>query len=193
MGYPDPDDPFILDTDASSYGTGAVVSQLQDGQEQVIAYYSQVLSRPERQYCSTRRELLAVVKAVKHFHPYVYGRPFSVRTDHAALRWLLSFRHPEGQTARWLERLQQYDLQIEYRPGIKHGNADALSRRPCLHVACKHCDRLESKEHHHRKAEEVPSEGKELLKVGMTTLGLTTPVELNGDIKELALNPKDLW
>ena len=158
LGYPNPDDPFILDTDASSYGTGAVLSQLRDGQEHVIAYYSQVLNRPERQYCTTRRELLAVVKAVKHFHPYVYGRPFSVRTDHAALRWLLSFRHPKEQTARWLERLKQYDLQIEYRPGIKHGNADALSRRPCLHVACKHCDRLESKEHHHRKAEEVPIE-----------------------------------
>ena len=192
LGYSNPNDPFILDTDANSYGVGAVLSQIQDGQECVTAYYSQVLSQPERQYCTTRRELLAVVKAVKHFHPYVYGRSFSVRTDHAALRWLLSFRHPEGQMARWLERLQQYDFQIEHRPGIKHGNPDAPSRRPCLRDACKHCNRLESKEHHHRKVEEVPSEDKESLKVQMTTLELSTPVDLNGDFNEHSLNSKEL-
>ena len=55
------------------------------------------MSRPERQYCVTRRQLLAVVRAVQHFHPYLYGRRFTIRTDHAALRWLLSFRSPEGQ------------------------------------------------------------------------------------------------
>ena len=68
----------MLDTDASNYGVGAVLSQVQGGEERVIAYYSQVLSRPERQYCTTRRELLAVVKAVKHFHPYLYGRTFTL-------------------------------------------------------------------------------------------------------------------
>ena len=142
--YPTQDDHFVLDTDASNYGVGAVLSQVQGGEERVIAYYSQVLSRPERQYCTTRRELLAVVKAVKHFHPYLYGHTFTLRTDHAALQWLFSFRFPEGQTARWLERLQQYDFHIQHRPGKLHGNADALSR-PCLNT-CKHCDRLDTQE-----------------------------------------------
>ena len=142
--YPTQEDHFVLDTDASGYGVGAVLSQVQMGEERVIAYYSQVLSRPERQYCTTRRELLAVVKAVKHFHPYLYGRSFTLRTDHAALQWLFSFRFPEGQIARWLERLQQYDFRVQHRAGKLHNNADTLSR-PCLNV-CKHCDRLEAQD-----------------------------------------------
>ena len=85
-----------------------------------------------------------MVKAIKHFHVYLYGRKFLLRTDHSALQWLLSFRHPEGQIARWLERLQQYDFVVKHRAGTKHGNADALSRRPCLLEICKHCDRLDS-------------------------------------------------
>ena len=146
LGYPLPDALLILDTDASNQAVGAVLSQLQDGQEQVIAYYSQTLSRPQKQYCVTRRELLAVIKAVQHFHHYLYGRHFTVRIDHAALKWLLSFRNPEGQTARWIQRLQEYDFEIEHRSGLKHSNADALSRRPCLAQHCKHCDRQETKE-----------------------------------------------
>ena len=112
----------------------------------MVTYYSRVLSAPECRYCVTRWELLAVVKAVKHFHVYLYGRKFLLRTDHAALHWLLSFRQPEGQVACWIERLQQYNFTVEYRPGTKHQNADALSRRPCLQDACRHCDRLESLE-----------------------------------------------
>ena len=110
---------------------GAVLSQIQHGEEKVVAYYSHAMSRSERQYCVTRKELLAVVRSVQHFHfhPYLYGRHFTIRTDHAALRWLLSFRDPEGQIARWLERLQQYDFEIQHRAGTKHGNADALSRQ----------------------------------------------------------------
>ena len=110
LGFPDPDGHFILDTDASAYSMGAVLSQIQHGEEKVVAYYSHAMSRSERQYCVTRKELLAVVRSVQHFHPYLYGRHFTIRTDHAALRWLLSFRNPEGQIARWFERLQQYDL-----------------------------------------------------------------------------------
>ena len=104
------------------------------------------LSRRERQYCTTRRELLAVVRATQHFHTYLYGREFTARTDHAALKWLLSSKNPEGQTARWLEHLQRYNFTVEHRPGEKHGNADALSRRPCLLDDCKHCSKREARE-----------------------------------------------
>ncbi|KAG8184468.1 hypothetical protein JTE90_002315 [Oedothorax gibbosus] len=64
---------FILDTDASKEGIGAVLSQEVDGKERVIAYFSKSLSKPERNYCVTRKELLAIVKAVEHFHHYLYG------------------------------------------------------------------------------------------------------------------------
>ena len=121
--YPDPEAHFVLDTDASAHGIGTVLSQIQSG-EGVVAYDSCTLSRPERNYCVTRRELLAVVKSIHHFHHYLYGRQFTVRADHAALRWLLNFRNPEGQIACWIERLQHYDFQIEHRPGARHGNAE---------------------------------------------------------------------
>jgi hypothetical protein len=75
--------------------------------------------------------LLAIVCSVKHFHHYLYGRPFLVRSDHGSLRWLINFKNPEGQLARWLETLSAYDYTIVHRPGRVHSNADALSRRPC--------------------------------------------------------------
>ncbi|KAK3728413.1 hypothetical protein QZH41_020432 [Actinostola sp. cb2023] len=75
-------------------------------------------------------------------------RPFLVRTDHGALRWLMNFKNPEGQLARWLEFLGTYDLTIEHRSGVKHGNADALSRRSC--EDCNHCQNLEQKERVHQ-------------------------------------------
>ena len=131
LAYPDfreTSSQFVLDTDASS---GAVLSQRQvDGTERVVAYGSRALHRHERNYCATRLEMLALVDFIDHFRYYLLGRKFLVRTNHHALRWLMSFRQPEGQVARWLERLQEYDFTIEHRPGRNHANADALSRRP---------------------------------------------------------------
>ena len=122
-------------------GIGAVLSQEQNGEEHVIAYFSRTLEKPERNYCITRRELLAVVKAIEHFHVYLYDCKFAVRTDHSALQWLLRF--PDGQIARWLEKLQQYDFTTQHRPGRSHQNADTLSRRPCLPTGCRPCQRQE--------------------------------------------------
>lgn len=127
-----------MDADASNEGIGSVLSQQQNGREVVIAYFSKSLSKVERNYCTTRKELLAVIKAIEHFHTYLFGRKFLVRTDHAALNWLLNFKNPEGQLARWIERLQQYDYIVQHRPGRLHSNADALSRRPCWEQDCRH-------------------------------------------------------
>ena len=148
LPYPDPTRPYLLDTDASDEGIGTVLSQVKEGKEHVVAYYSAKLNKAERNYCTTRKELLAVVKSLEHFHPYLYGAKFTVRTDHAALRWLKTLKAPEGQLARWLGRLEQYDYEMQHRPGRIHNNADSLSRRPC-ETSCKHClkkeERLECK------------------------------------------------
>lgn len=84
-----------------------------------------------RKYCVTRKELLALVFACKHFRHYLYGHKVKVNTDHSALKWLMSFKDPQGQVARWIEVLSTYDLEITHRPGVRHGNADSLSRYPC--------------------------------------------------------------
>ena len=145
LSYPSDEGQFILDTDASNFGLGAVLSQEQNGEIKVISFFSKTFSATERRYCVTRRELLAIIKSVKHFHHYLYGKTFKVRTDHGSLTWLLNFKNPEGQLARWLELLSSYDFKIEYRAGRSHNNADALSRRPCLDLPCKHCGNAEAK------------------------------------------------
>ncbi|GFT46295.1 retrovirus-related Pol polyprotein from transposon 412 [Trichonephila clavipes] len=81
---------------------------------------------------------------MEHFHPYLYGRRFLLRTDHASLTWLLNFKNSEGQIARWIQRLQEYDVEIRHRKGSAHENADALSRRSCPE-SCKYCLRIEKK------------------------------------------------
>ena len=130
LAHPDFKKPFILDTDASDLAIGSVLSQKIDGKERVVAYASRTLSKAERKYCVTRKELLALVYFVKYFRHYLYGREFIVRTDHGSLRWLMNFKNPEGQVARWLEVLSTYIFTVEHRPGRLHGNADSLSRKP---------------------------------------------------------------
>ena len=144
LGYPSrrTEDLFILDTDASNCHIGGVLSQLQDGKETVIAYGSKVLSSAERNYCVTRRELLAVVHFCTQFKHYLIGRKFDLRTDHGALTWLFQFKQPEGQIARWLELLSQFQMNIIHRPGRIHSNGDGLSRKPCT-LECPTCKKGE--------------------------------------------------
>jgi len=144
LGYPRPGERFIVDTDASNVGIGGVLSQVQYGGERVIAYFSKPLSKAERNNCVTRRELLAIMKTLEHFHKYLYGQEFHLRTDHSALTWLLSFRNLEGQTARCVQRMQGYNFTSEHNQGTRHTNADALSRRPCPE-GCSHCQKVEQR------------------------------------------------
>ena len=111
LRYPTADDLFVVDTDAILIGVGAVLSHVQDGKERVISHFSHRLSKAERNYCVTRRELLAVIKAFRRFHPYLYGRAFTLRTHHAPLRWLLNFKCPEGgQDKKSLKRFCSYSI-----------------------------------------------------------------------------------
>ena len=141
LGYPKPEGQMILDTDASGFAVGAVLSQIQDGREVVLAYLSKALSAAEQNYCITRKELFAVVTASKAWHPYLYGRSVMVRTDNTAVAWAKWLKRPVGQMARWLQVLGTYDLHEVHRPGHIHWNADALSRRP--QTPCSQCSREE--------------------------------------------------
>jgi hypothetical protein len=92
---------FVVDTDASNPGIGVVLSKVQDGQERVTAYYSKTLNKAERNYCVTRRELPAIVKAESF--PWVpLWTTVQPRTDHSALIWLMRFKNLEGQTTCWI-------------------------------------------------------------------------------------------
>ena len=121
----------MLDTDASDTGIGAVLSQMHGNEEHVVAFASRTLSKPERNYCVTKKELFAVVVFLEQFRPYLLGTPFTLRTDHGALTWIQKFKQPQGQIARWLQKLQEYQFTVVHRPGKRHSNADAMSRIPC--------------------------------------------------------------
>ena len=113
LAFPDYTKPFILDTDASDIGIGAVLSQFdKSSRERVIAYASRTLSKPERRYCVTRKELLSVVTFIRYFRSFLLGQKFTLRTDHGSLTWLSKFKQPEGQLARWIEKLQEYNFDI---------------------------------------------------------------------------------
>ncbi|CAC5368328.1 unnamed protein product [Mytilus coruscus] len=135
LAFPRSDCEFIVDTDASDFGICAVLSQIQNEKEVVRAYSSRTLSKSEKNYCTTRKELLALVFFIKQYRHYLYGKKFRARTDHKALKWLFSMKEPEGQTARWITQLSEYEFSIEHREGKRHRNADGMSRIPC-HQCC---------------------------------------------------------
>jgi hypothetical protein len=136
MAYPKSTDRYVLDTDASNTAIGATLSQIQwdEKQEEMlerpVAYASKTMTKTQRRYCTTRRELLAVVFYVWYFRHYLLGREFLIRTDHSARRWVMTFKEPEDQMARWIEILTQFIFKIVHRSGKKHVNADSLSRIP---------------------------------------------------------------
>ena len=132
---------FVGDKDASQpLGIGAVLCRLQlNDTQRVIAYGSRSLNEQEKNYCGTRLEMLALVNYMDHFRHYLVGQKYRLRTDNHSLVWLMSFKEPQGQVARWLGRLQ-YDSQIQRHPGRLHNSADALTRRPRRqHGNCPSC------------------------------------------------------
>ena len=137
LAFPNRNDTFILDTDASHFAMGAVLSQIQNNEEKVICYGSKKFSKAERMYCITRKELMAVYVFVKKYKHYLLGKKFIIRTDHKSLTWMLNWKKPNtSQYCSWIDELGMYDFKIYHRKGQLHTNADALSRE----LQCEQCE-----------------------------------------------------
>lgn len=134
LQYPDFTQPFLLTTDASGTAIGAILSQGQIGKDQPISYASRVLNDAEKNYSTIEKELLAIIYAVQHFRPYLYGKKFKLITDHKPLTWLHRLKDPTSRLARWRIKLAEYDYEIIYKPGRINANADALSRNPTTNI-----------------------------------------------------------
>ena len=124
---------FILDTDTSIVGLGAVLSQEGEHGEQVIANFSRSLSRPERNYCVSQLELLDVIRGIHHFRTYLKIRQFLLHTDHSSPYWVLNSRVLAGQLAQWPETLQDYNFESRQRAGRFHTKTKVFHlQKPCF-------------------------------------------------------------
>ena len=120
---------FILQTDASDRGVGAVLSQSStDDDIHPVAYFSKKLLPREERYSTVEKECLAVKLGIEAYWFYLMGRTFTVQTDHCALIWLDRLKDTNSRLTRWSLILQQYQFTVTHRPGTTNGNADALSR-----------------------------------------------------------------
>jgi transposase InsO family protein len=133
----DPDKELELVCDASPYGVGAVLSQKINGKEQPVCFASRTLSETERKYSQVDKEALAIIFGVKKFHEYLFGRHFTIFSDHKPLMYLFGEnkgipRIVSARIQRWALILSSYSYSIRYRPGKEVQNADALSRLPVL-------------------------------------------------------------
>jgi RNase H-like domain found in reverse transcriptase/Integrase zinc binding domain/Reverse transcriptase (RNA-dependent DNA polymerase)/Integrase core domain len=121
--------PFVLFSDASDIGVGAMLAQGEGTNQKAVAYFSQKLTPCQRRYSVTERECLAVLLAVEKFRHYLLGSHFTVITDHSALQWLLALKTPvSNRLCRWIMTLQQYDFSVKHRKGSEMAMADGLSR-----------------------------------------------------------------
>lgn len=131
LAFADPRKPYILHTDASSTGLGAVLYQEHDGRNRVVAYASRGLSRSESRYSAHKLEFLALKWAVtEKYTDYLYGSDFTVVTDSNPLTYLLTSAKLDATSYRWLSALSTFTFKIVYRAGKLNADADGLSRRP---------------------------------------------------------------
>ena len=123
---PDFSKPFLLQTDASDRGVGAVLSQRdENGEEHPLEYFSRKLLPREERYSTVEKECLAIKLGTQAFRIYLLGREFTIQTS---LEWLDRLKENNVRLTRWSLALQSYTFVVEHRLGSKNGNADALSR-----------------------------------------------------------------
>jgi len=130
LQYPDFSKPFILTTDASGIAVGGILSQGEINKDRPIAYASRTLTDNEVKYDTYEKEVLAIIYCVKHFRPYLYGRKFTLVTDHKPLLWFKNAQDANMRILRWRLKLAEYDYDVVYKAGKTNVNADALSRNP---------------------------------------------------------------
>lgn len=133
--HPDFTQRFYIQCDACLTGVGGVLYQLVNGEEHPIAFMSRKLNDAQRNYSVSELECLAAILCVEKFWGYVEGMPFTVITDHASLKWLMSQKDLTGRLARWSLKLQGFDFEIEHRKGSANIVPDTLSR---MHAAELH-------------------------------------------------------
>ena len=128
LKLPNLNEPFILQTDASDLGVGAVLLQCEDGIKKPVAYASKKLTKGQINYSTIEKECYAIVWAVQKFQRYLYGREFYLETDHQPLIYLTKSKVSNARLMRWALLLQPYRFCIVAIKGSENVGADCLSR-----------------------------------------------------------------
>lgn len=135
LAFPDFSKQFVIFTDASDYGLGAVLSQIDvNGKDRPIAYASRHLNKTEQKYSTIEKEAAALIFGIKRFKYYLQDEPFTIVSDHRPLQWLQTFKDETGRLGRWAIMLGNLKYTVQYRPGRVNENADCLSRIPIASV-----------------------------------------------------------
>ena len=132
LAVPNPEEPYVVFTDASSKGLGCVLMQ----HDRVIAYGSRQLKNHEQNYPTHDLELAAVIFALKIWRCYLYGAQFQIYSDHKSLKYLFTQRDLNLRQRRWVEYMKDYDFSLHYHSGKANVVADALSRKSGDVAAC---------------------------------------------------------
>jgi len=122
--------PSCLDVDWSTKGVSAILSQKKGRFEKVVAYASKGLTVAQRKFHPMERECYALIWGIMHFRQYLHRNHFILRTDHKPLEWLATVSDAHGRRGKWIDMLQDFSFKILHRPGLRHTNANALSRNP---------------------------------------------------------------
>ena len=130
---------------------GAILSQGPIEQDLPIAYASRTLNTTEINYPVREKELLAIVWACKQYRPYLYGKKFTIVTDHKPLTWVFNGKDPSSRLLRWRLKLEEFDYQVVYKPGVRNTNADALGRITMTRICHVVKDNLEISQEERRR------------------------------------------
>ena len=197
LTYPDFNRNFVLETDASIAGLGAILSQIQeDGKLHPLAYASRSLSKSEKNYSATDLETLAVVWGVTHFRYYLYGHQVTIYTDHTAVKAVLGTPNLTGKHARWWSKIHGCgigEVNIVHRAGRENQHADALSRQPVMPTPTEYQKSCQEVQIARVATTKIPDKLDELLRQQPTSVSVNTDDLTSRQLADPNLQPIILY
>ena len=186
LTLPQFDKEFILTSDASDVGYGAILEQIHNDQPRIIAFFSRCYTPAQKNYATSEKELLAIVKAVEHWRNYLFGRKFIIYTDHQPLTWLVTKKNPHPRLERWHMQLSLFDYELRYKKGKENIVADTLSR------LAHQSDVDDNPDHDYHDILIASIEKETNIERSKEAIDLPVPKTTNENVESIVVNPTSL-